>query len=149
MSLPAGAVDRILETWPVARLATLDAGGSPHLVPVVFARSAGALWSAVDAKPKSSVAIARVRYLRRDPRAALLLDHYDADWSALWWIRVDATADVIEPRARDGEIAAALDALRRKYPQYERTAVVAPGAPVLRFRIDRLTSWCADPTRHA
>ncbi len=78
MELPARIVDLVLESWPVARLATLGPAG-PHLVPIVLARAGGCLWSPIDGKPKDGGELARVSHLRSEPRAALLLDRWDPD----------------------------------------------------------------------
>lgn len=144
MELPDGAIERVLEQWPVAALATAGDRG-PHAVPVVFARAAGALWSPIDGKPKRAGELARIRHIRRDPRVSLLFSHYDEDWTRLWWLRADGIAE-IRSAAREGdraEEAAALAALRRKYPQYARVAVIGPGALLLRIEVVRRRSWCA------
>jgi PPOX class probable F420-dependent enzyme len=139
MRLSGAEVERLLDTWPVARLATLGPDGRPHLVPIVFVRHAGALWSPIDGKPKRSAELARVRNLAHDPRACLLLDHYDADWRRLWWIRVDGRAAVV---GRDPEAEAAL---RAKYPPYREggTALYAGAPALIRIEIARVTSWAA------
>jgi PPOX class probable F420-dependent enzyme len=137
------AVERLLESWPVARLATLGRDGAPGLVPVVFAPSDGRLWIPVDAKPKRAGEPARVANVRRDPRVALLLDRYEADWSALWWLRVDGTGAVVEGEHAPGAAAAAA-ALRRKYPQYEHTPLFRDPVPtLLAIEARRTTSWAA------
>jgi PPOX class probable F420-dependent enzyme len=137
------AVERLLESWPVARLATLGQGGAPSLVPVVFASSGGRLWIPVDAKPKRAGELARIANVRRDPRIALLLDHYEADWSALWWLRVDGTAAVVDGEHAPGAAAAAA-VLRRKYPQYEHTPLFRDPQPtLLAIAPRRITSWAA------
>jgi PPOX class probable F420-dependent enzyme len=132
-------IDRLLDTWPVARLASVGPDGAPHLVPVVFARTGGVLWSPIDGKPKAGRPLARLRNVEREPRVALLLDHYDDDWQRLWWIRIDARAQAV---AGD---AGAEAALRAKYPQYETMPLYA-GEPLL-LRIDplRVASWRAAP----
>jgi len=138
MELPPDAIDAVLDAWPVARLATRRPDGAPHLVPIVFARVGGALYSPVDGKPKRSAALARLAHVRHEPRVALLLDAYEDDWSRLWWLRLDGTAQVIE-----GPEPAAASALRAKYPQYALTPLFA-GAPCwLRIAPERTTSWCA------
>src|SRR5436305_15028654 len=82
----------------VARLATADAAGRPHLVPIVFAVEGDRVYSVVDAKPKRISALRRLRNVRANPAVALLVDHYDdADWSALWWVRAEAHVRVLEP----------------------------------------------------
>jgi len=143
VELPKEAVERLLERWPVARLATLGKGGAPALVPVVFAPSGGRLWIPVDAKPKRGGELARVANVRRDPRVALLLDHYAADWSALWWLRIEGAAAVVEGAAAPG-VPEAAAALRRKYPQYEATPLFRDAEPVLlAIEPRRVTSWAA------
>jgi PPOX class probable F420-dependent enzyme len=127
---------RLLDAAPVATLATVAPDGRPHLVPIVFARSGGVLWSPIDGKPKRGGAqLARLRNVAHEPRVALLVEHYDADWRALWWIRVDGRASLVR-----GD-AAAEAALRAKYPQY-RTVPLYAGEPLL-LRIEpiRTTGW--------
>jgi PPOX class probable F420-dependent enzyme len=131
-------LDRLLDTWPVARLATVAPDGRPHQVPIVFARVAGVLWSPVDGKPKASGALARIRNLRAEPRVSLLLDHYDDDWQRLWWIRIDGRACTV---AGD---AGAEAALRAKYPQYREVPLYAGEPLLIRIDADRVVSWRAD-----
>jgi PPOX class probable F420-dependent enzyme len=140
-------VDALLERWPVARLATLRGDRRSHLVPVVFARSGGALWSPIDAKPKRAGELVRVRNVRARPQVALLLDHYDADWRRLWWLRVDGRAAVVEGRdpAADPELGAATAALRAKYPQYAEWPLWRAEPVLLRIALERVRSWCAGP----
>jgi PPOX class probable F420-dependent enzyme len=145
MRLPDSAIERLLDTWPVARLATLTPEGRPHQVPIVFARVHGLLWSPIDAKPKAPVELARVRHLRASPAASLLLDDYAEDWSRLWWLRIDATARVVEPAMleADTDVAAVVGTLRAKYPQYGRVAVLRDPPVLLELRPLRIESWCA------
>ena len=145
--LPDDAIERILDTWPVARLATLGPGGRPHQVPVVFVRESSRIWSPVDGKPKAGGELARVRNARRDPEVGLLLDRYGADWTRLWWVRLDGIAEVripADPQA-DREVAAVVGALRRKYPQYRDVPVLAEPPTLLAIRIVAVRSWCAGP----
>jgi PPOX class probable F420-dependent enzyme len=136
-------IERLLERWPVARLATLGEVGAPALVPVVFAASGGRLWLPVDGKPKRGGELARVANVRRDPRVALLLDRYEADWSLLWWLRIDGAAEIVAGAAAPG-VADAAAALRRKYPQYAATPLFRGEEPLL-LAVDprRITSWAA------
>ena len=147
MELPEDAVERVLEHWPVARLATVDADGRPHQVPIVFARIAERIWSPVDGKPKRGGELARVRHIRASPDVSLLLDDYAEDWSRLWWLRVDAVASVVEPRdpRADARVSAAVDALQRKYPQYDSVPVLRDPPTLLSLEIGRVQSWCASP----
>ena len=120
----------------VARLATVAADGAPHLVPVVFAVTGDRIHTAVDAKPKRTTALRRLANIAAEPRVALLVDHYDEDWSTLWWIRVDGEGRVVD----DGlERDRAVAALAAKYPQYRRQA--PPGAVVTLTT----TSWRSWP----
>ncbi len=145
MQLTAAAVDHVLDCWPVARLATLGADGGPELVPVVFARCGGRLWSAVDGKPKASTALARLANVRRDPRVSLLVDAYESDWSRLWWLRIAGHASVItgEPAESEALVKAAARALRDKYPQYGETSVFRGEPTLLSIEIRSVQSWCA------
>ena len=116
----------------VGRLATVTPEGAPHLVPCCFTLVGDALVTAVDGKPKATTALRRLANVRAHPSVTLLVDHYDdADWSRLWWVRVDGTARVVT----DGpEREAALDALAAKYAQYR--ALRPPGAVIV---VERLT----------
>jgi PPOX class probable F420-dependent enzyme len=122
----------------VARLATLRADGTARLVPITFVLLDGLVCSAVDeVKPKTSTRLARLADVRRDPRVGLVVDHYAADWSALWWVRVDGTAAVHE----DGPLRErALAALVARYPPY---AEAPPDGVLLVVTPDRWTGWSA------
>ncbi len=121
----------------VARLATAGADG-PHLVPVVFAQSGGALWVPVDGKPKRHTRLKRLANIRANPRVSLLVDHYEEDWGALWWVRVDGRAAVVEPE--DAGFDEALATLRGKYRQY----ALVPVTGAIRIDIDHVSHWRAD-----
>ncbi len=99
----------------VARLATADADGRPHLVPIVFALAGDRVYTAVDAKPKRTTALRRLANVAANPRVAILVDHYDEDWSTLWWVRVHGTATVVE--GRDPALAV--------FPPYRQAGAVA------------------------
>jgi PPOX class probable F420-dependent enzyme len=127
----------LFATAPVARLATVRADGSPHLVPVCFALAGEAIYTAVDHKPKSTSALARLRHIAAEPRVALLADRYDEDWSRLWWVRVDGDAAVVSsPRERERALAALADA----YPQY---AARPPQGPVIGVQPRGWQGWRA------
>ena len=146
MKLSAQAIDERLQRTPRAVLATLRADGSASLVPVVFARVGDVLWSPIDGKPKRGATLARLANVARDSRVALLLDHYDADWSLLWWLRVEGRARVLPSGPGAGpseELVQAESALRAKYAQYASTPLYHAEAVLLRIEIDRLTSWAA------
>jgi len=98
----------------VARLATTDREGSPHLVPICFAvdQDDGTIYSAVDAKPKTTPDLKRLRNIEGNPRVTLLVDHYTEEWANVWWVRVDGTATVHDTHERGRA------ALAGKYEQY-------------------------------
>jgi PPOX class probable F420-dependent enzyme len=123
----------------VARLATVDADGRPHLVPICFALDGDVLYSAVDQKPKRSKRLKRLENIRTNPQVAVLVDHYDDDWTRLWWVRLDGTARVLEG-GPEREHALAL--LREKYAQYRSEL---PTGPVIAVRVERWQGWAADP----
>jgi PPOX class probable F420-dependent enzyme len=127
---PAIAEERLAQAR-VGRLATVTAEGRPHVVPVCFAVHEGRIYTAVDAKPKRSAALARLDNVRATGRASLLVDHYEEDWSRLWWVRADGPAEVIESDA-------AIDALAAKYDQYR---AARPDGPVIAIAPDRWRSW--------
>jgi PPOX class probable F420-dependent enzyme len=123
----------------VARLATADRRGRPHVVPICFAAAGGRLYSAIDEKPKRAVPfrLKRVRNIVANPHVALVVDAYREDWRRLWYILVFGTARVIRPGA--AEHAAALRALRRKYRQYR--AMRLDERPVLAVTPVRVVTW--------
>lgn len=125
----------------VARLATAGANGQPHIVPIVFAVSTDdVLYSAVDAKPKSSTALRRLANVRANPQVAVLADHYEDDWSQLWWARADGTARILD--LDESEATTALRLLTARYPVYSDTP--APG-PVLAVDVASWSGWSAAP----
>ena len=126
--------DRLAEAR-VARLATVTSRGQPHLVPCCFALEGDVVYSAIDAKPKSTLALRRLANLRANPLAALLVDHYSDDWSNLWWVRVDGLGHIIDSPA---DRQAAIVLLARKYQQY---AVEPPPGPVITLHITTWRSW--------
>lgn len=116
-------------------LSTVTANGRPHAVPCCFVLTDDVVYSAVDAKPKSTLALRRLDNLAANPAACLLVDCYDDDWSKLWWIRVDGTARVlVDGDERDH----ALDLLAAKYPQHQATR---PPGPVIAMDITAWRSW--------
>jgi PPOX class probable F420-dependent enzyme len=121
----------------VARLATADAAGKPHLVPICFVLAGETLYSAVDSKPKRSPRLKRLENVRANPRVEVLVDHYEDDWSRLWWVRLQGLARVLtegEERER------ALQLLAEKYPQYRDEP---PPGPVLAIDVDGWKAWRA------
>lgn len=122
---------------PVAQLATAGADGVPHLVPVVFAVSNDVIYTAVDAKRKSTQKLRRMANIEANPAVSLIVDHYDDDWSRLWWVRADGIAKI---HYSGEEMATAYFELRRKYPQYQRIAL---DGPVIAVTVGRWSGWQA------
>ncbi len=123
----------------VAYLATADASGAPHVVPVCFAVDGAGVYIAIDEKPKRVAprALKRLRNIAANPKVALVADRYDdRDWSRLGWVMVRGHAELLD---RGPEHAAALDCLRARYAQL--AAMALEGRPVIAIRIERVASW--------
>jgi PPOX class probable F420-dependent enzyme len=136
----AAAARRRFAAARVARLATVGADGRPHLVPVVFALDGDALFTAVDdVKPKATQRLRRLRNIAANPAVALLADHYEDDWSALWWVRADGTARLVDPADSEAKRARAL--LAERYAQYR---AAPPPGPVIAVAVERWTGWAAE-----
>jgi PPOX class probable F420-dependent enzyme len=121
----------------VARLATADRTGRPHLVPVTFAVHEDLVVIAVDHKPKTTTNLRRLRNIRENDQVSLLVDHYDEDWRRLWWVRVDGTARILVDEAERAEPVAWLCA---KYEQYRERP---PTGPVIRIAVRNVVNWSA------
>jgi PPOX class probable F420-dependent enzyme len=118
----------------VGRLAYLDDADRPRVLPVTYALAGGAVWSAIDDKPKRASEPARVRYLRRRPEAALCVDRYEDDWSRLAWVQLLGRVEVVPDEG------AALEALAAKYAPYRERR---PPGPLLRLAVERAICWRA------
>jgi PPOX class probable F420-dependent enzyme len=129
--------DERLTAARVARLATTDPDGRPHLVPIVFALEGDTLYSAVDRKPKRSTKLRRIENARERPDVTVLVDHYDDDWGRLWWIRLRGRARVLD---EGEEREHALELLQEKYSQYLEEP---PNGPVLAVDVTDVRDWAA------
>ncbi|HEY4025814.1 MAG TPA: TIGR03668 family PPOX class F420-dependent oxidoreductase [Candidatus Dormibacteraeota bacterium] len=123
------------ETARVARLATVDGRGRPHVVPVTFDARGDSIVIAVDHKPKRTTDLKRLRNIRGNPHVSVLVDHYEDDWTALWWVRADGTARVVED---EGERAERVRRLQSRYRQYRD---VVPAGPVISITVTAWTGW--------
>ena len=142
--LPDLTLTAILDRMPVARLALRELDDEPAALPIVFARAAGALWSPIDGKRKRGGAtLGRLARLERAPRVMLVLDHYHADWSTLWWLRLRCDAQVIVGEHPDW--AAAVAALLDKYPQYQTTPLFRDEPILVRLVWTSVAWWTAAP----
>jgi PPOX class probable F420-dependent enzyme len=118
----------------VARLATADAAGAPHVVPIAFVVDGDTVYSAVDAKPKRTKALRRLANVRANPAVSLLVDHWDEDdWGELWWARADGRGRVLD--VDDPEARRAVDLLRERYPRQRATG------EVLAVDVERWSGW--------
>ena len=128
-----------LEVARVARLATLDPKRRPHLVPICYACNGTVFYSAIDRKPKrvAPKRLVRLKNIKKTPQVALLVDHYDEDWTRLWYVLVRGKAELVSASA---ERKRAILRLRGKYPQYDAN-MLAEDAPVLRITPLRIIAW--------
>jgi PPOX class probable F420-dependent enzyme len=123
---------------PIARLATATPDGTPHLVPVVFAVGEDdVVYTAVDAKPKTTRRLRRLANIERNPQVSLLVDHYADDWARLWWVRADGLATI---HAGGDAMDTGFRLLRAKYPQYQSVSLEGP---VIAVTVQRWSSWHA------
>jgi PPOX class probable F420-dependent enzyme len=120
------------ESEPVARLATVRPDGSPRVVPICFALDGDTLYSAVDEKPKRTRHLARLDDIEAEPRVEVVVDHYDDDWTRLWWVRLRGRARVEQHNQR------ALELLTAKYPEYGDWP---PQGPFIVVEIEQRTEW--------
>jgi PPOX class probable F420-dependent enzyme len=135
---------RLVEAARVGRLATVTAADQrPHAVPICYVLRGEVVYSAVDQKPKRHRRLRRLANLRRAGSACLLVDEYQDDWSALWWVRLDGHGRIVDDPA---EAARARAALADKYPQYQAQP---PAGPVIAIDIARWSGWAAEPLRDA
>ena len=136
--LPPWAAE-LLEDVPVAHLGLLDADARPRVLPITFARVGGALWSAIDDKPKrrAGARLARVGWLRERPAAALTVDRYDDDWTRLAWVQILGDVAILETAGHED----ALRALAARYPAYRERM---PRGPLLELTPTRVLWWRAE-----
>ena len=106
-------------------------------MPVVFALHDEVIYTAVDAKPKTTQRLRRLANIERNPQVSLLVDHYAEDWTQLWWVRADGVAAI----HHDGDtMHAGRDLLRAKYAQYQSVSL---NGPVIAVAVRRWSSWHA------
>lgn len=121
----------------VARLATTGRDGRPHIAPITFAPGENTLYFAVDHKPKKSRHLQRLRNIEDNPAVCVMVDHYEDDWAALWWVRADGTARILGEGA---EFDKAVALLTERYEQYRSVPLTGP---VVAIAIERMTGWSA------
>ncbi|MET7616181.1 TIGR03668 family PPOX class F420-dependent oxidoreductase [Streptomyces sp. NPDC005408] len=122
---------------PVARLATVASSGAPHLVPFNFAVDGDLVCCAIDHKPKSTWDLRRLRNIRENDQVSAIVDHYDDDWSRLWWVRADGHAELVGSAERRSRV---IELLQAKYVQYREQP---PQGPVVVITVSRWSGWAA------
>jgi PPOX class probable F420-dependent enzyme len=141
-------VDRPTPAWALAllrearvgRLATADAAGRPLVVPVCYVYDGERCFSAVDAKPKQTRNLRRLRNIADNPQVALVVDVWDEDWSRLCWVIVEGRAEVL---AGGAAFTRAIDLLGAKYPQYRTLPLDRASGAVIALTPARVLSWRA------
>lgn len=123
-----------LDDSPVARLATLGPQ-FPHLVPIVFAVAGDRIVSPIDAKPKRRSRLQRLLNIEANPHVSVLVDHYDDDWTRLWWVRLDGRARITEMDEYY------VNCFLQKYPQYKTVDV---GSTAIEIDVDKVAEWAFD-----
>ena len=137
MSILTGPARGFCERSRVARLATADAKGVPHLVPVCYAVMDDSLYITIDEKPKrTDMPLKRLRNILENPEAAVTVDRWDEDWRRLAWVMLRGRADIL---MQGEEHDRAQERLRERYPQYEKMEIA--GLPVIAMRIARVSAW--------
>lgn len=130
-----------MEKQRVAHLSTSGGDGAPQVLPVCFAATAGSIYITIDQKPKSGDPrkLKRLENIRRNPKVALVADHYDdGDWTQLRWLMVRGTAEILYSGTEHDQ---AQDKLRARYPQYRTMAL--GDLPVIAIRIETTREWRA------
>jgi len=121
----------------VARLATVGRDGRPHIVPITFALDDNTIYFAIDFKPKKTADLQRLRNIEANPSVSVLVDHYEEDWTKLWWVRADGSARIVIDGAM---FEKGIALLTQRYAQYRSAR---PAGPVVPVAIERITGWSA------
>ena len=134
--------DRFLRSARTAHLATADANGQPHVVPVCFVFNGESIYSVLDSKPKTTALrqLRRVRNILANPRVSLVVDHYEEDWSRLQYVMISGEASLLESGE---EWSLSIVMLRQKYPQYHRMDL--DQSPVIKINPARFVPWSSQP----
>ncbi len=123
----------------IAHLATASTDLRPHVVPLCFVVIGDAVYSIIDDKPKKTHrGVRRLRNIEANPRVCVIADHYEEDWTKLWFVMLEGEASVVRDSA---EYRRARVAMRSKYPQYLTMELTEAVNPMIRIRIHRVVSW--------
>ncbi len=139
MTIDDTILHKLLNSWPVGRLATVSAGGVPHVVPIVFVAQGSYLYSPIDGKSKRGTPLKRLSNIEENSTVTILLDEYHDDWGRLWWVRLDGEAELYTPDASQSGLLEEL--LRTKYPQYEDRTLLPNDVQYLRITWHRCVTW--------
>ena len=134
--------DRFLRSARAGHLATADANGQPHVIPVCYVFDGQTIYSVLDSKPKSTLLrqLRRVRNILANPQVSLVVDHYEEDWTRLQYVMVTGDAELLESGE---EWTRSIVMLREKYPQYQ---VMDLGeSPVIKITPVRFVPWAFEP----
>lgn len=133
-------IRRFILSHAVARLATADAHGQPHVIPFCYAFDGARFYFIVDEKPKKQTGkpLKRIRNILENPQVALVIDDYSDDWTQLAYVMVRGSAQIVEDET---EHAAALALLRERYPQYRAMNLVFPGNAMVRITPQKISAW--------
>ncbi len=138
MKIADSLLAKLMNVWPVARLATVSESGVPHAIPIVFVVEGERLYSPIDGKLKRGSPLKRVRNIANNPAVTILLDDYQTDWECLWWVRLDGDAELHVPEPTRARALKTL--LLAKYPQYESGGLLPRDGQYLRI------NWCLGAT---
>jgi PPOX class probable F420-dependent enzyme len=134
-AMDADEMRRRIDGAQVARLATVGRDGRPHIVPITFALDDDTIYFAVDFKPKKTADLQRLRNIEANPFVSVLIDHYEDDWTKLWWVRADGGARIVI----DGAVfEKGIALLTQRYGAYKSAR---PAGPVVAIAVERMTGW--------
>lgn len=137
-AMDGGEARRLFASAGIARLGTVGADGAPHLVPICFAVEGDRIYSAVDHKPKRTDRLRRLANIAANPRVSMLVDHYEDDWSKLWWVRADGVGRVAAPGV--DQHARAVELLGARYEQYRQRPLAGTAIVI---SVSRWSGWKA------
>lgn len=130
---------RYIDDHRVARLATADRDGQPHVVPICYALLDDDLYFVIDDKPKRTHhQLRRLQNIRDNPRVAVVIDDYNDDWTQLAYLMLRGNAMLIEDA---GDFDRALRPLRQRYTTYRDMALTFAGHPMVRIHIEQASFW--------
>lgn len=139
MGIP-DTLGRVLHTHRIGHLATAEVTGAPHLIPICFVYHAPCIYSAIDHKPKRATGyrMKRIRNIIENPQVAFLIDHYDEDWSQLYYILIRGEAQLLDDGA---EFRQALELLEAKYEQYREHRLLGRAGLVIKIVPRQVQRW--------